>query len=86
MIQVQLLVYISAHGNLLTEVVSQLPVAELLSFLTQTQRVLGDLITGNIRRHDEDGVFAFDGLPLPVRETTLSQITNLPSAKSTTRR
>lgn len=83
-IQIQLLVSISADRKLLTEVVSQLPVAELLGFLTQTQCMLGNLITGNVRRHDEDGVFTLDGLPLPVRETPLSHVTNAPSARSIT--
>lgn len=89
-IQIQLLVtHISAHQDFLTEVVSQLSVADLLSFLTKMQGVLGNLITCNIRCHDKDSVFTFDGLPLTIREATLSHITNVLSAnvflKSNTR-
>lgn len=56
----------------LTEVVSQLPAADLLRFLSQLQCMLGDLIAGHIGCHDEDGVLTLDGLPLPVSEAPLN--------------
>lgn len=57
----------------LTEVVGQLSAADLLSFLAELQCMLGNIVTCNIRRHDEDGIFAFDGLALTVCETTLRE-------------
>lgn len=56
----------------LTEVVGQLPAADLLGFLPELQRVLGDVIARHVRCHDEDGVFTFDGLPLSVCEAPLT--------------
>lgn len=55
----------------LTEVVGQLSAADLLCFLAKLQSVKADFFTGNIGCHDEDGIFTFDGLPLPVCEATL---------------
>lgn len=57
----------------LTEVVGQLSAADLLSFLSKLQSVLGDFFTRNVGRHDEDGVFTLDGLPLTVCEATLRE-------------
>lgn len=39
--------------------------------------MLGDLITCDVRCHDEDGIFTFDGLPLTVCEATLTQFMNV---------
>lgn len=61
----------------LTEVVSQLPAADLLRFLSQLQSMLGDLIAGHVGCHDEDGVLTLDGLSLPVSEAPL----NVPSQR-----
>lgn len=55
----------------LTKVVGQLPAADLLSFLAKLQCMLGDVIACDVRCHDEDSVFTFDGLPLTVCEATL---------------
>lgn len=57
----------------LTEVVGQLSAADLFSFLTKLQRMLSNVITCYVRRHDENGVFTFDGLPLTVCEATLRE-------------
>lgn len=34
--------------------------------------MLGNLITSCIRRHDEDGIFTLDRLPLPISQSTLN--------------
>lgn len=56
-----------------TEFVCQLPAADLLSFLAELQCMLGNFITRNVGRHDEDSVLTFDGLPFAVCETTLRE-------------
>ena len=55
----------------LTQVVRQLPAAELLRFLPQLHAVRADLVARHVGGHDEDGVLTFDGLPLAVRQTAL---------------
>lgn len=57
----------------LTEVVGQLSAADRLGFLAELQGMLGNLVTGDVGRHDEHGVFAFDGLPLAVCEAALRE-------------
>ena len=57
----------------LTKLVSQLSAGDLFSLVTELQCVLGNFITRYIRRHDEEGVFTFDGLPLTVCEATLGE-------------
>lgn len=57
----------------LTEVVGQLSAADLLRFLAKLQCMLGNVITRDVRCHDEDGIFTFDGLPLTVCEATLRE-------------
>lgn len=45
--------------------------AHLQSFLSQLQCMLGDLITGYIGSHDEDGILAVNGLPLAICQAAL---------------
>lgn len=54
-----------------TKVLSNSISAHLQSFLSQLQRMLGDLITGHVGSHDEDGIFAVNGLPLAICQATL---------------
>lgn len=44
---------------------------EPLGLSTQLQRVVGDLITGQVGGHDEDGVLALDSATFSVRQPTL---------------
>lgn len=69
--------YIYTHMFILTKIVSQLSVADLLSFLSKMQCMLGNFITCDIRCHDKDSIFTFDGLPLTICEATLSHIMNV---------
>lgn len=38
--------------------------------------MLGDLVTGYVGSHDEDGVLAVDGLPLAICQAALARVRN----------
>lgn len=56
-----------------TKVFSDAVPAHLQSFLPQLQCMLCDLITGHIGGHDEDGILAVNGLPLPICQSSLGR-------------
>lgn len=57
-----------------TKVFSNTVAAYLQSFLPQLQGVLCNLVTGHVGGHDEDGILAVDGLPLPICQPALGGI------------